>query len=148
VENLQRDHLQPGIDILIHNAASGYNRPVMEQKAKGWDWTMDINARSLLFLAQKIAPWMERRGGGSIVSISSQGSKRVLPNYVVVGVSKAALESLTRYLAVELAPKNINQTPFRREWFSEALQHFDLANIGSRLNRSSPEPAQEHLPGG
>ena len=63
-----------GLDIFIHNAASGYNRPVMEQKPKGWDWTMNINARSLLFGAQQAAPLMEMRGGGSIVSISSPGS--------------------------------------------------------------------------
>ena len=96
-----------GLDILVCNAASGYNRPVMEQKIKGWDWTLNINARSALFCAQRAAPLMERRGGGYIVNISSPGSFRVMPDYVVVGASKAALEALTRYLAVELAPKNI-----------------------------------------
>jgi enoyl-[acyl-carrier protein] reductase III len=96
-----------GLDFLISNAASGYNRPVMEQRPKGWEWTMNINARALLFAAQRAAPLMEMRGGGAIVSISSPGSFRVLPDYVVVGASKAALEALTRYLAVELAPKNI-----------------------------------------
>jgi len=96
-----------GLDILICNAASGYNRPVMEQRIKGWNWTLNINARSALFLAQKAAPLMEERGGGCIVSISSLGSIRVLPDYVVVGASKAAIEAVTRYLAVELAPKNI-----------------------------------------
>jgi enoyl-[acyl-carrier protein] reductase III len=95
------------LDILVNNAASGYNRPVMEQKPKGWDWTMNINARSLLFGAQQCVPLMEKRGGGYIVSISSQGSSRVMPDYVVVGSSKAALEALTRYLAVELSPLNI-----------------------------------------
>jgi enoyl-[acyl-carrier protein] reductase III len=79
----------------------------MEQKMKGWDWTLNINARSVLFLAQKVAPLMQARGGGSIVAISSLGSMRVLPDYVVVGASKAAIETITRYLAVELAPMNI-----------------------------------------
>ncbi len=96
-----------GLDILVHNAASGYNRPAMKQKPRGWDWTMNINARALLFAAQRAVPLMQKRGGGYIVSISSAGSTRVLPDYVVVGASKAALESLTRYLGVELAPKNI-----------------------------------------
>ena len=53
-----------GLDIYVHNAASGYNRPVMEQRPKGWDWTMNINARSLLFAAQRAVPLMEKRGGG------------------------------------------------------------------------------------
>ena len=116
-----------GLDILIHNAASGYNRPVLEQKPKGWDWTMNINARSLLFSAQRAVPLMEKRGGGSIVSISSPGANRVLPDYVVVGASKAAIESLTRYMAVELAPKNIvvnAVSPGIVE--TEALKHFAI----------------------
>jgi enoyl-[acyl-carrier protein] reductase III len=96
-----------GLDIFINNAASGFNRPVMEQKLTGWDWTMNVNARAFLFATQKAVPLMEKRGGGHIVAISSPGSVRVLPDYVSVGVSKAALESLTRYMAVELAPKKI-----------------------------------------
>jgi enoyl-[acyl-carrier protein] reductase III len=96
-----------GVDILINNAASGYNRPILEQKVKGWDWTMNINARAALFCAQRAAPGMAARGGGRIVNVSSPGSFRVLPDYVVVGASKAALEALTRYLAVELAPHRI-----------------------------------------
>ncbi len=101
------DQAFDGLDFFIHNAASGYNRPVMEQKPRGWEWTMNINARSLLFAAQKAVPLMQKRGGGAIVSLSSPGANRVLPEYVVVGASKAALEALTRYLAVELAPYGI-----------------------------------------
>lgn len=122
-----------GLDIFIHNAASGYNRPVMEQKPKGWDWTMNINARALLFAAQRAAPLMEKRGGGKIVSISSAGAVRVLPDYVVVGASKAALESLTRYLGVELIAKGINVnavSPGVVE--TEALHHF--TSMGSQEN--------------
>ena len=96
-----------GLDIFISNAASGYNRTAMEQNPKGWDWTMDINAKSFLFASQLAVPLMEKRSGGKIISITSPGAERVLPEYVVVGASKAALNALTRYLAVELAPKNI-----------------------------------------
>lgn len=94
------------LDILVHNAASGYNRPVMEQKPRGWDWTMNINARSLLFGAQHAAKLMAE--GGAIVAISSLGSVRVLPDYVLVGTSKAAIESLVRYLGVEFGPMGIS----------------------------------------
>jgi len=96
-----------GLDYLIHNAASGYNRPALEQKPRGWEWTMNINARAFLFGAQHAARLMQRRGGGAMVAISSLGSVRVLPEYVVVGSSKAALEALIRYLGAELAPLNI-----------------------------------------
>src|SRR5262245_43547007 len=67
-----------GLDILVNNAASGYNRPVMAQKVKGWDWTMNINARAALFCAQSAVPLMQKRGGGYIISISSPGASRVM----------------------------------------------------------------------
>jgi enoyl-[acyl-carrier protein] reductase III len=94
------------LDILINNAASGVGRPLVDIDVKAWEWTMDINARALLLCAQRAAKLMEGRGG-KIVSMSSLGSRFVLPNYTVVGVSKAALEALTRYLAIELAPRGI-----------------------------------------
>lgn len=115
-----------GLDILVCNAASGYNRPAMQQKPRGWEWAMNINARSLLFAAQHAVPLMEKRGGGAIVSITSPGSGRVLPDYVVVGASKAALEAITRYLAVELAPRNISVNAVSPGVvLTDALQHFD-----------------------
>lgn len=95
------------LDVFVSNAASGVQRPLMELEETHWNWTMDINAKALLFCAQEAAKLMEKNGGGKIVSISSLGSIRYLENYTVVGVSKAALEALTRYLAIELAPKNI-----------------------------------------
>jgi len=94
------------LDILINNAASGVGRPIMDIDAKAWDWTMDINAKAALLCSQRAAKLMEGRGG-KIISVSSLGSFLVLPTYTIVGVSKAALEALTRYLAIEFAPKNI-----------------------------------------
>lgn len=95
------------LDVLINNAASGVLKPMMELEENHWDWTMNINAKALLFTAQEAARLMEKNGGGKMVSVSSIGSIRVLDNYLTVGVSKAALEALTRYLSVELAEKNI-----------------------------------------
>jgi enoyl-[acyl-carrier protein] reductase III len=134
-----------GLDILVCNAASGYNRPVMQQKPKGWDWTMNINARSVLFAAQQAVPMMDRRGGGSIVSISSPGSSRVLPDYVVVGASKAAIEALTRYLAVELAHKNIVVNAVSPGIvLTDALKHFDML----RQDKNLVERAVDLTPAG
>jgi enoyl-[acyl-carrier protein] reductase III len=113
------------LDVFINNAASGVQRPVMELEEKHWDWTMDINSKALLFCGQEAAKLMEKTGGGKIVSISSLGSIRVIENYTLVGVSKAALEALTRYLAVELAPKNIVVNAVSGGAVdTEALQHF------------------------
>lgn len=122
------------LDILICNAASGYNRPVLEQKPKGWDWTMNINARSALFAAQRAVPLMEKRGAGWIVNISSPGAGRVLPDYVVVGASKAALESVTRYLAVELAPRKIAVNAVSPGLvLTDALRHFDTVRSDQEI---------------
>lgn len=96
-----------GVDIFVGNAASGVIKPITEIDAKAWDWTLNINARSILFGAQAAVPYMRRRGWGRIVTITSIGSRRVFPEYGVVGVSKAAIEAVTRYLAVELARENI-----------------------------------------
>jgi len=93
------------LDVLVHNAATGVVRPALETEDKHWDWTLAANARALLSLARAAAPSMPR--GSAIVAISSLGSVRVLENYALVGTSKAALESVVRYLGVELAPRGI-----------------------------------------
>jgi enoyl-[acyl-carrier protein] reductase III len=93
------------LDVLVHNAATGVARPALETEDKHFDWTMNANARAVITLARAAVPAMER--GSSIVALSSLGSQRVLDNYVLVGASKAALESIVRHLAVELAPRGI-----------------------------------------
>jgi len=94
------------LDIFINNAASGLPRSALDLDSKGWEWTMDINAKAFLLCTQRAVKLMEGRGG-KIVTISSLGSYLVLPGYVAIGISKATLEALTRYLAIELAPKGI-----------------------------------------
>jgi enoyl-[acyl-carrier protein] reductase III len=93
------------LDVLVSNAATGVIKPALEIEEKHWDWTLNANARALFTLARHAVGSMPK--GSSIVAISSLGSTRVLEDYVVVGVSKAALEALVRYLAVELAPQGI-----------------------------------------
>jgi enoyl-[acyl-carrier protein] reductase III len=114
-----------GIDLLVSNAASGVLRPAADTTAKHWDWTMDINARAFLLLAQRTAPLMAARGGGTMVALSSLGAARVLENYVLVGASKAALEALVRYLGVELAPQGIRVNGVSGGLVeTDALDHF------------------------
>lgn len=94
-------------DIFVGNAASGTPRDILDVTDKHWDWTMDVNARSILHCVRRIVPHMEKSGWGRIINITSPGSTRVLPHYGAIGLSKAVVESLTRYLAVDLAPKGI-----------------------------------------
>ena len=111
------------LDAVVHNAATGVIRPALETEDKHWDWTMNANARALLALVRAAAPSMP--SGSSIVAISSLGSMRVLENYVLVGTSKAALESIVRYLAVELAPRGIRANTVSAGLVETgALEHF------------------------
>ena len=93
------------LDALVHCAATGVIRPALETTDKHFDWTLAANTRAFLSLARVVAPRMPP--GSSIVAVSSLGSSRVLENYILVGTSKAALEALVRYLAVELAPAGV-----------------------------------------
>jgi enoyl-[acyl-carrier protein] reductase III len=110
------------LDVLVHNAASGVSVPALEATEKHWDWTVNTNARALLQLAQVAAPSMPE--GSSIVAISSLGAQRVLDNYTLVGTSKAALEALVRYLAVELAPRVRVNAVSGGVVDTDALEHF------------------------
>ena len=111
------------LDILVNNAASGVQRPASELEQKHWDWAMNINARAPWMCAIEASRLMTQ--GGSIVNITSQGSQKVLPYYFSVGTSKAALEALTRYLAVELAPKGISVNAVSGGYVeTDALDHF------------------------
>jgi enoyl-[acyl-carrier protein] reductase III len=96
-----------GCDIFVANAATGGFRPMLETSDKHWDWTMDVNARSILHCVQRLTPYMEHHGWGRVVTVTSLGAVRAVPNYSAVGLSKSVVESLTRYLAVELAPMGI-----------------------------------------
>jgi enoyl-[acyl-carrier protein] reductase III len=125
-----------GIDILVSNAALGVLRPAMQLEIKHWQKTLDVMGRALLLCAQRAVPLMQGRWG-RIVSISSVGSTRVLPNYVAPGVAKAILETLTRYLAVELAPLGISVNAVSGGVIeTDALAYFpnqaDMLAAGSR----------------
>jgi len=120
-----------GLDFFINNAASGANKPGMQQQPGSWDYTMNTNARAFLFAAQCAAPLMDKRKGGIMLAITSPGSQRVLPDYIAVGASKAALESLVRYLAVELAPRNIAVNAISPGMvLTDALRYFQAMSDG------------------
>jgi len=137
------------LDVLVHNAATGVLRPALETEDKHWDWTVNANARAFLSLARVAAPAMPP--GSSLVAISSLGSIRVLENYVLVGTSKAALESLVRYLAVELGPRGIRVNGVSGGVVETgALEHFpnkaEMLELGSR-NAAGRIVAPEDLAG-
>ena len=133
-----------GVDILVCNAASGIFRSLLEVDEEGWDWTMETSARGPLWCVQAAVPLMEKRGGGRIINIGSLGAARVLEDYGMNGLAKGSLEVLTRYLAVELAPRNIIvnavtpgvvATDAWRTYLSQNKQHVQETALGRTPTR-------------
>ncbi len=100
-----------GLDFVVHGAAYApreeLSRPFVETSREGFRTALDISAYSLISVTRVVKPLLEKRGGGSILTLTHLGSDRVFPNYNVMGVAKAALESTVRYLAAELGSQNI-----------------------------------------
>jgi enoyl-[acyl-carrier protein] reductase I len=100
-----------GLDFVVHGVAfanrDDITNPFVQTSRDGFRLAMDISAYSLIALARGARPLMAARGGGSLVTLTYLGSTRVFPNYNVMGVAKAALESAVRYLAADLGPENI-----------------------------------------
>jgi enoyl-[acyl-carrier protein] reductase I len=100
-----------GLDFFVHGAAFAQkdelSNPFLQTTREGFRIALDVSAYSLIGLSRAVAPLMERRGGGSILTLTFIGSERVFTNYNVMGVAKAALESSVRYLAADVGPRNI-----------------------------------------
>src|SRR6187200_1073080 len=100
-----------GLDFVVHGAgfapADALHNPFVETSRESFRVALDISTYSLIGLTRAMVPLMEKRGGGSVLTLTYLGSHRVFPNYNVMGVAKAALESSVRYLASDLGPKNI-----------------------------------------
>ena len=100
-----------GLDFVVHGAAYATREdlanPFVQTSREGFRLALDVSAYSLIALSRGALPLMEKRGGGSILTFSYLGAERVFPNYNVMGVAKAALESTVRYLAADLGPKNV-----------------------------------------
>jgi enoyl-[acyl-carrier protein] reductase I len=100
-----------GLDMLLHGAAFArteeLDAPFSQTTREGFRIALDVSAYSFIALAREARPLMQKRGGGSILTLTYLGSQRVFKNYNVMGVAKAALESSVRYLAADLGPDNI-----------------------------------------
>ncbi len=113
-----------GLEILVSNAASGVLKPATELTLHHLHWTMDINALALVPLVQHFLQ-LPSQGEKVVVAVSSLGAVRAIPNYTAVGASKAALESMVRHLACELAGKGVRVNAVSAGTVdTDALKHF------------------------
>jgi enoyl-[acyl-carrier protein] reductase I len=150
-----------GLDFVLHGAAyaarEDLSNPFVQTSRDGFRLALDVSAYSLIALARAALPLMEKRGGGSIVTLTYLGSERVFQNYNVMGVAKAALESTVRYLAADLGPKNIRVNaisagPIKTlaasgiAGFSSILQHYrDRAPLRRTVDTSEVAAAAVFL---
>ena len=100
-----------GLDFVVHGAAyapaAELSNRFIQTSREGFRMALDISAYSFIALTGACVPLLEKRGGGSVLTLSHIGADRVFPNYNVMGVAKAALEASVRYLAADLGPQNI-----------------------------------------
>lgn len=100
-----------GLDFIVHGAAfapaAELSNRFIQTSREGFRMALDISAYSFIALTGACVPLLEKRGGGSVLTLSHIGAERVFPNYNVMGVAKAALEASVRYLAADLGPQNI-----------------------------------------
>ena len=152
-----------GLDFLVHGVAfasrESLSNPFVQTTRSDFLQALDVSAYSLVALARGAAPLMERRGGGSIVTLTYMGSQRVFPNYNVMGVAKAALEATVRYLASDLGPSNIRANavsagPIKTlaasgiGGFTQILQHYrDRAPLGRTVDATEVASAAVFLLG-
>jgi enoyl-[acyl-carrier protein] reductase III len=130
-----------GLDFLINSAAAGMQRPrsAIASLPNHLRQTFDTNVLGPWFTTKEAVPLMEARGGGAVVNLTSLGAQRYTSNYAAVGVTKGALDTLTLYLAVELAPRHIRVNGVCPSWVEETSGIAALPeSMGERLLRNVP----------
>jgi enoyl-[acyl-carrier protein] reductase III len=130
-----------GLDILVNSAARGLERPrnAIASLPNHLRQTFETNVLGPWFAAKEAMPLMEARGGGSIINLTSLGARRYTPAYAAVGVTKGALDTLTMYLAVELAPKGIRVNGVCPSWVEETSGVAAMSpEYGESLRKSMP----------
>jgi 2-deoxy-D-gluconate 3-dehydrogenase len=107
------------IDILVNNAAMAILKGVLDQTDEEWDRVIEINLNACFLLAKYVAETMVKRGrGGKIINVSSIGGNFGTPIFPSYAVAKGGLQQLTRCLAIELAPHNIQVNSLLPGWFT------------------------------
>lgn len=129
------------VDIAVNNAATNpHFGPLLTATASLWDKILEVNLRGAFFLAQQVAPIMEGQGGGKILNVASLSGVQPMPGLGVYSVSKAGLIMMTKVLAMELGPQNIQVNGIApgviKTQFSRLLWETD--SISESVIRSTP----------
>uniref|UniRef100_A0A8I5ZUW8 Dehydrogenase/reductase SDR family member 4 n=1 Tax=Rattus norvegicus TaxID=10116 RepID=A0A8I5ZUW8_RAT len=128
--------LHQGIDILVSNAAvNPFFGNLMDVTEEVWNKVLSINVTASAMMIKAVVPAMEKRGGGSVVIVSSVAGFVLFPSLGPYNVSKTALLGLTKNFAAELAPKNI-----RVNCLAPGLIKTHFSSVVRRKNTIIPSP--------
>ena len=109
------------IDILVNCAGINRREPVLEVSSETYSEILDINLRAPYFLCQAVAPGMVERGAGKIINVGSLTTSWGVGNLSVYGMSKSAIGQMTRVMAVEWAPHNVQVNCICPGWIKTDL---------------------------
>lgn len=126
-----------GIDILVNNAGYGVIEPFLESSYKSWTRTLALNVTALAMASKAAGKVMREQRSGRIVNITSPGSRMALPDYTAYTASKAGVDSITRALAVALAPYGVlvnSLAPGMMDTEMQRSTEVELARVNGRSN--------------
>jgi 3-oxoacyl-[acyl-carrier protein] reductase len=139
VERLAADVQQAhgGCDVLVNNAGGWRYAGMQEIAAEDWNWTFDVNLRSVLLMSRALESGMRARGGGRIVNVASTDAYVAKPALMHYAAAKAGVVSLTKSLALELAPQGIlvtgvspgaiaTETAQSQSWLAKRIESIPL----------------------
>ena len=124
-----------GIDVLVNNAGYGVIEPFLESTQAAWTRTMALNIVALAMACKAAGRVMKQQRSGRIVNITSPGSRMALPDYTAYTASKAGVDSITRALAVALAPYGVLVNALAPGMMDTEMQRsteVDLARLAGR----------------
>jgi NAD(P)-dependent dehydrogenase (short-subunit alcohol dehydrogenase family) len=136
------------VDILVNNAGAFGFSPTADQDLASFEQMFDVNVRGTFFLTAALAPKMARRGGGSIVNITTMAAEIGMVGAAAYGATKAALLGLTRTWAAEFADQNVRVNavspgPTTTEGTTEAMGAEGIAQVGTTVPLNRPAAVEE-----
>ena len=124
-----------GLDILVNNAGYGVIEPFLESSFKSWTRTLSLNVTALAMASKAAGLIMREQRAGRIINITSPGSRMALPDYTAYTASKAGVDSITRALAVAMAPYGVQVNSLAPGMMDTEMQRsteLELARVNGR----------------
>lgn len=128
-----------GIDVLVNNAGIYLIAALADTTLEQWNRLMAINVTGVFLGAKHVAPYLDQRGGGSIINLSSVAGLIGSPGHVLYGASKGAVRLMTKDLAAELGPRNIRVNSIHPTYVKTAMMDYAMEVFGMTPEALGPK---------